>query len=215
MKYLLLLPACVFYLFAASQDTVYVEYNKDPRYLLYLDSVDAYETGYSVARNVADAVKNTLGSNALDDYFMGGYTSTLDSISPDYYYNFFKGVKIDIGHVNDQYVHMKDDPSFPWQYLEAQYKRLDKLRVQPWGIIQGGELPNVYVYAKPKYPVAVRKKERKFTVIGQVIKFAILGDGKTKTPYIEKVYYSQDINKRPVIDSIQKLNPVDFAPLGF
>jgi hypothetical protein len=203
------------FLWGNSQDTVYVESNKDPRYLHYIDSLKAYETGYSVARNVADAVRTKLGSNALDDYFLGAYTSTLDSISPDYYYNYYKGVKIDIGHVNDQYVHMKDDSTFPWQYLEAQYKRLDTLRVQPSGILQGGELPNVYVYARPRFPVVVRKKERKFTVVGQTIKFTMSADGKTKVPYIEKVYYSQDANRHPIIDSIQKLDPVEHKLLRF
>ena len=80
--------------------------------------------------------------------------------------------------------------------------------------MQGAELPDVYVYTKPKQPV-VFKVVKRFTVIGQIIKFSLSNGGKTKTPYIEKVYYIEDAFKHQIVDSIEKLDPIHHQHLDF
>jgi hypothetical protein len=45
--------------------------------------------------------------------------------------------------------------------------------------MQGGELPDVYIYAKPKITVAFKVLKR-FVVVGQTIKFSVSNDGKDK-----------------------------------
>ncbi|MBK7150058.1 MAG: hypothetical protein IPH78_14940 [Bacteroidetes bacterium] len=41
---------------------------------------------------------------------------------------------------------MKSDSTFPWEYLESQYKRLNAIKIKPTRVMQGGELPDVYIY---------------------------------------------------------------------
>lgn len=193
-------------LLSKSSDTLYVENQRDPRYLAYLDSINAYNISYSVAKNIADSVRGMLGSNALDAYFLSEFTGSPER-SIGYYYEIELNMPVTIGKVNSLYKGMKNEARFPWKYLESQYRRLDSIKLQPRGVIQGAELPNVYVYHKPATTVIYRHVTR-YTVVGQIIKFAVTDGGKTKTPYIEKVYYSIINKGHPQIDSIEKLEPI-------
>ncbi len=207
MKYLALFLFSVCFMSAKSSDTLYLEDDKDIRYRLYLDSMKAYEIGYSVAKNLADSVRGMIGNNSLDPYFIGRYMPNGDALSGGYFYEIDEDVKVEIGHVNTAYHGMKNDTKIPWKYLEDQYKRLDAIKVQPSGIMQGGELPNVYVYAKPSLTVIVRNIKR-FTVVDESIKFFMKGDGKTRVSYICKYYYSQEGFQHQKLDSVEKLDPI-------
>ena len=88
-----------------------------------------------------------------------------------------------------------------------QYKRLDSIKVQPCGIMQGAELPNVYVYCKPSV-VIIYKKLKRFTVVDPTIRFFMSKDGKTKTSYITKLYYVEFDKVHQRIDSVEKLDPI-------
>ncbi len=206
MKYVLAVIFCALSLFSKSADTIYVENKRDPRYLEYLDSINAYNISYSVAKNIADSVRGMLGSNALDAYFLSEFTGSPER-SIGYFYEIELNMPVTIGHVNSLYKGMKNEARFPWKYLESQYRRLDSIKLQPRGVIQGAELPNVYVYHKPSTTVIYQSVSR-YTVVGQIIKFAVSDGGKTKTPYIEKVYYSIINKGHPQIDSIEKLDPM-------
>ncbi|MBK8659950.1 MAG: hypothetical protein IPN22_14055 [Bacteroidetes bacterium] len=206
MKYFLLLLCCVFIQESFSQDTLFLATTKDPRYTRYLDSLQAYEIGYSVAKNICNKLKEINPEQSLDNYFLSKYEGRTDT-SKGYFYTYNQNVAVEPGHMNIEYRYMKSDSTFPWEYLESQYKRLNAIKIKPTGVMQGGELPDVYIYAKPSTVVAFKVLKR-FVVVGQTIKFSVSNDGKTKTPYIEKVYYIQDAQNRPVIDSIEKLDPV-------
>lgn len=71
MKYIitsLLFSLCL--LGKASNDTIYVDAVSDYRYQRYLDSLEAYNISYSVAKNMADTVAKLMGNHNLDDYFL-------------------------------------------------------------------------------------------------------------------------------------------------
>ncbi len=215
MKYIVLLVCCFFSTASkASYDTLFVDDMKDARYLRYKDSLDAYEIGYSVAKNISDTLKSMYGNKSLEGYFLGMYTPNTLISSNGYFFEYNTEPNVEIGHVNVEYHRMKNDSTFPWAFLENQYKRLNKIKIQPAGIMQGAELPDVFVYKKPEKPV-VFKIVKRFTVVGQIIKFRMTNDGKTKTPYIEKVYYLEDIKKHQIIDSIEKLDPIFHKHLDF
>jgi hypothetical protein len=208
MKYIiasLLFSLCL--LGKASNDTIYVDNVSDYRYQRYLDSLEAYNISYSVAKNMADTVAKLMGNHNLDDYFFGRFSYESDTQSHGYFYFFEVGARIDVGHVSDTYRGMKIEDKFPWPYLEQQYKRLDSIRIQPWGVMQGGELPNVYIYRKPII-VVIHKKIKRFTMIDYTVQFERKGDGKTVESYIRKYYYSEYDKGRPRIDSIERLDPV-------
>ena len=213
MKYFVLFLFCVFYIISKSSDTIYVEDIRDIRYVRYMDSLKAYETGFSVAKNMADSIKGSSGSDALDGYFLNRFIST-DTLSGGYFYNFQRGGNVDIGHISDSYRGMKNEAKFPWHYLETQYKRLDSLKVLPSGVQQGGELPNVYVYTKPATAV-VYKRIKKFTVVDTTIRFLEKSDGKTRISYITKCYYSEIDRDHRRIDSIEKLDPITHEHLFY
>ncbi len=215
VKYFLLLAACFFLTTAkSSSDTLFVEDYKDARYLRYKDSLEAYQIGYSVAKNISDTLKSMYGNKSLDGYFLSKYRTDIDASSNGYIFDYQENVSVEIGRVNVEYKRMRNDSTFPWAFLENQYKRLNDIKVQPCGIMTGAELPTVYVYAKPQTPV-VFKVVKRFTVVGRTIKFRISDGGKTKTPYIEKVYYIEDARKHQIIDSIEKLDPVFHKHLDF
>ncbi len=215
MKYLVLFICCSFFVSAQADDTLLVTSKKDIRYLQYLDSLYAYETSYSVAKNVADSLARMIGSHDYDPYFLNSFTSNMDTFNNGYFYEYRKTVRVDVGHISDDFRGMTTTTlDFPWEYLASQYKRLDSIKVQPCGIMTGGELPNVYIYTKP-HPVKTVAVVKRFTVVGQIIKFAISDDGKTKTPYIEKIYYIEDADKHQQIDSIEKLDPIYHKHLDF
>lgn len=207
MKYLSLVLAILFFSNVQSSDTLYVENSRDPRLLLYQDSIKAYEIGFSVAKNIADSVRSLSGNNSLDHFFLSRYIEMPDASSAGYFYEFHENVKVEIGHVNDSFHGMKSDTKFPWRFLELQDKRLDAIKIQPAGIMQGGELPNVYIYAKPSTTVIYRKVKR-FTVIDPSIKFFMKDNGKTRVSYIVKYHYSQIGNEHQQTDSVEKLDPI-------
>ena len=214
MKYLFLLFNFVFFISAKSADTLFVEDLKDVRLLHYLDSAKAYEIAYSVAKNIADSVSINTGSNQLDNYFLAQFTGNAETFSDQYFYSFNTDVKVELGHVNNAYKGMKNEGKFPWKYLEAQYKRLDAIKVLPCGVMQGAELPNVYVYCKPETTVIYRKVKR-FTVVDRSIKFFMKDNGKTRVSYITKVYYSQTGDEHQKIDSVEKLDPIKHEHIFF
>lgn len=215
MKYVLVSILLITQLLArASNDTVYVDDVKDPRYLRYLDSLQAYDISYSVAKNMADTVSKTMGNHNLDDYFLGRFSYESDTMSHGYFYFFEVGVAMEIGHVSDAFKGMVDADKFPWQYLEEQYKRLDSIRIQPWGVMQGGELPNVFIYRKPLVTI-VHKRIKRFTMIDYTVQFDKKDDGKTQVSYIRKYHYSEYEKGRPRIDSIEKLDPVNLKRVDF
>ena len=216
MKYIVVIVCCCCFLTAKSNrsDTTVVDDMKDVRYLNYKDSIQAYEIGYSVAKNIADTLKSMYGNVSLEGYFLNKYNTGSDTSSNGYFYDYNQNANVIIGHVNVEYRRMKNDSTFPWAFLENQYKRLNDIKIQPVGIMQGAELPDVYVYAKPKTTV-VFKIVKRFTVVGQIIKFSLSNGGKTKTPYIEKVYYIEDAQKHQIIDSIEKLDPIKHEHLDF
>jgi hypothetical protein len=207
MKYFLLLLLCIFFSVSKSQDTLYVEDVKHPRLLLYKDSIQAYQIAFSVAKNVADSVRARMGNNSLDAYFLTRFTSNTDADLAGYFFNWNDTANVQIGHVNDSYRGIKDDDRFPWRYLETQYKRLDSIKIKPAGIMEGGELPNVYVYLKPSTTV-IYKKVKHFTVVDQTIQFFKKNDGKTRVSFIRKFYYSEFDKLHQRIDSVEKLDPV-------
>jgi len=215
MKYIVLLA---FFLLSvpsqASDDTLFVDDYKDARYLRYKDSLEAYQIGYSVAKNMADTLASMYGYKSLEGYFLSKYKLNGDNESNGYFYDYIENANVEVGHLNVAYKRMKNDSTFPWAFLENQYKRLNAIKIQPAGIMQGAELPDVYVYTKPQMPV-IFKIVKRFTVVGQTIKFRISNGGKTKTPYIEKVYYIEDSRHHQIIDSIEKLDPVFHKHLDF
>jgi hypothetical protein len=198
----------------ATDDTLFVDDVKDIRYLNYKDSLEAYNIGYSVAKNISDTLKSMYGYKDLDKYFLNRYAPETYTNDGGYIFEYVENPSVDVGHLNVPYKRMKNDASFPWAFLEAQYKRLNVIKIQPVGLMEGAELPDVYVYAKPQTPV-IFKIVKRFTVVGQIIKFRISDGGKTKTPYIEKVYYIEDARKHQIIDSIEKLDPVFHKHLDF
>lgn len=198
---------------AMPRDTIFVEDATDPRYRRFLDSMHAYKISYSVAKNMADTVAKRMGNRNLDDYFFGRFSYESDTMNHGYFYFFETGVEMEIGHVSEAFKGMADEAKFPWEYLEAQYKRLDSIRIQPWGVMQGGELPNVYIYRKP-LQVVVYRKVRHFTMIDHTIQFSQADDGKTKTSFIRKYYYNEIDKGRPRIDSIEKLDPLTLKRIG-
>lgn len=200
--------------YCSSNDTVFVEDAKDPRYLRYLDSLQAYKIAYSVAKNIADTIKIVTGDNSLDAYFLNNFAGNTDTLSSQYFYNLQRNEDVEIGHISDSYKGMKNEEKFPWEYLEQQYKRLDSIKIQPHLIMQGGELPNVYVYLLPKITV-IHKVVKRFTVIDPTIHFYITNDGKTKTPYITKYYYIEVDKNNRKIDSIEKLDPIRHEHIDF
>ena len=208
------LVCCMFCIIGKSSDTLYIENFKDARLQLYLDSLKGYEIGFSVAKNVADSVRHKLGNNTLDPYFLSRYISTGESFSYGYFYDFNEDVPVVIGHVNDAFHGIKSDSIIPWQYVEAQYKRLDAIKVKPSGVIQGAELPHVYVYPKPAITVIYRKIKR-YTVIDPSIKFLKREDGKTKVAYILKYNYIKEGDNHERIDSMEKLDPIKQEHLFF
>lgn len=207
VKYCLLLLLCVSCVeVVKSADTLFVQSAQDLRYQRYLDSITAYTTGYTVAKNMADTISHYVGNNALDAYFLSGF-AIADSNTGGYFFDFHENEPVQIGHISDEFHGMRNEAKFPWEYLDAQYKLLDKLRVEPMGVMMGAELPNVYVYRHPAITVVVRPV-RKFTVIYPGIKFALDKDGKTKVSYILKYYFSQTGNELQQVDSIETLDPI-------
>jgi hypothetical protein len=77
----------------------------------------------------------------------------------------------------------------------------------PCGLLQGAELPDVYIYQKPKTMIVVRYIKR-YTMIDTSIKFLYGKDGKTKQAYIVKYHYSQPFGQLQRIDSVEKLDPI-------
>lgn len=197
----------------ATRDTLYVDDPKDPRLLRYKDSLWAYQTGYSVAKNIAAAVRESMGNNSLDAYFLSYYNES-GKTSEGYFFSYEENPKVQIGHVHTPTKGLKSDTIIPWQYIEKQYKRLDSLRIPPVGIQQGAELPVVYVYSRPHTTVIFRKMLR-YTVVDPSIKFYKKDDGKTKVSYILKYHYSKIGNEREKIDSIEKLDPVTLKRVDF
>lgn len=215
MKYLavFLFSFCAFTGKAASDDTLFVDNYQDERLLRYKDSMQGYNISYSIAKNMADTLKSILGDNGLDDYFLSMFRGSGDgSSSGGYFYDFVENAKVEIGHVNINYRNMKNDARFPWKYLETQYRRLDSIKVQPWGIMEGAELPNVYVYRKPSLTV-IYKKVKRFTVVDYTIQFFQKDNGKTRVSYIRKFYYSEFDKVHQRIDSIEKLDPITLQRL--
>lgn len=212
-KYLVVIAFCLFSIAGKCVDTIYVEGDRDMRYLIYLDSLKAYETGFSVAQNIADTIAKIIGNRTLDNYFLQKFYSNDDTTSGDYFYAFHRNVKIDLEHVNEIYHGTRSDSTFPWEYLEQQYKRLNYLRVQPRGVMMGAELPNVYVYARPVTTVVIRAKVKRFTVVDYKIRFLYSQNGKTKTPYIIKYTYVEFDKVHQRIEKEEKLDPVTLQPI--
>ena len=216
MKYFLVVIFCICSMASQAKvgDTVFVENKYEVRYLRYLDSLQAYRIAYSVAKNMADSIRAFTGSNALDGYFMNHFDRNYEGNAEGFIYDLKRGAHVDIGHVSDEFHGMKNDTKFPWGYLDNQYKRLDSIKIQPDAIMEGGELPNVYLYLKPITTVVYRAVKR-FTVVGQIIKFSYSNDGKTKTPYIEKFYYAEFEKGHVVVDSVEKLDPIYHKHMNF
>ena len=145
MKYLLLLTICVSSFVTKAADTLYVEDVNDARYKRYLDSLEAYKIGYSVAKSMADTVRKVIGNNTYDEYFLSRYERNQDPNTTAYFYNYEEGATVTIGNVARDYRNIKNDKRFPWEYLNTLYKRLDAIKIQPSGIMQGGEFTEVYV----------------------------------------------------------------------
>lgn len=100
MKYFVCLMFGLCALNAVAADTLYVEDLKDQRYLRYLDSAKAYEISYSVARNIADTIKNRVGNNSLDAYFLGRFNTGTGTESDGYFYDYIENPQVEIGQVN-------------------------------------------------------------------------------------------------------------------
>ncbi len=207
MKYITSICLLLTSLSSLGADTLYVDRPEHIRYQLYLDSMKAYEISFAVAKNVADTMRVTLGNNSLDDYFLGRFTSAEVGSTGDYFYNFSTEVNVEPGKVNVDYRNLKNDSRFPWKYLERQYKRLNAITILPSGVMQGAELPNVYIYLKPTTTV-IPKKVKRYTVIDPAVKFLSNDNGKTHISYIRKFYYIQPDGERERIDSIEKLDPI-------
>ena len=199
LKPWLFLVAFLFCVIAKGTDTLYVESYKDERYLLYLDSLKAYETGYKVAKSIADSVRHMTGNSSYDSYFLRYYEPEKYPTTEGLFVFYEENPNIEPGHVSDQ-------AKFLWTYVKKQYLILDQLKVAPVGVMQGAELPSVYIYKKPTIVTVVRIIKR-YTVVDPSIKFLIGRDGKTKTSYIIKYHYSKEGEHLQQIDSIEKLDP--------
>jgi hypothetical protein len=116
VKYYTILLCFVFLSEVRSQDTLFLATAKDPRYKLYLDSLQAYEIGYSVAKNICNKLKEINPQQSLDNYFLSKYEGRYDS-SQGYFYTYNERVDVDPGHMNIEYRYMKSDSTFPWEYL--------------------------------------------------------------------------------------------------
>lgn len=206
MKYLVPLLFSFLSLLSFAGDTIFVETPKDARYKRYLDTLNAYQTGMSVAKNMSDTLRRIYRNASYENYFLQKYRSPGDSIIGGFYTVYEENPDVIIGHISDQY-QARNEVKFPWSYLRTQYKRLDTLVIAPCGLLQGAELPDVYVYPKPQKVVVVRYIKR-YTVVDPSIKFLIGSDGKTKKAYINKFHYSQIFGELQKIDSIEKLDPI-------
>jgi hypothetical protein len=212
MKYVLLLAFCVSSFMAKSSDTLYVEDVNDARYLRYMDSLEAYKVGYAVALSMADTVRKAIGNNTYDEYFLSRYKNGRDPNTSAYFFNYEEGATVTVGNVGSDYRNIKSDKRFPWEYLNSLYKKLDAIKIQPHGIMQGGELPEVIVYNKPKTMV-IYVRIKRYTQVDMTTQFLISKDGKTRTSYIRKFYFSKVGDGHQKIDSIQKLDPISKKPL--
>lgn len=193
-------------LLSVAGDTLFVETPKDARYKRYLDTLNAYQTGMSVAKNMSDTLSRIYRNTSYENYFLQKYRSPGDSITGGFFTVYQENPDVIIGHISDQY-QARNEVKFPWSYLRTQYKRLDTLVIAPCGLLQGAELPDVYIYPKPQQIVVVRYIKR-YTVIDPSIKFLVGSDGKTKKAYINKFHYSQIFGEQQKIDSIEKLDPI-------
>ncbi|MCW5908820.1 MAG: hypothetical protein KIS94_13235 [Chitinophagales bacterium] len=206
MKYLLLLACCFCILNAKPADTIIVEDPKDIRYLRYLDSLHAYNVGFAVAKSMADTIKKMYRNASYENYFLHKYRSNADSIPGGFFYVYELDPQVQLGRISEGYMG-RNEVKVPWGYMRVLYKRLDSLNVKPCGLLQGAELPDVYIYAKPQ-EVVVWKIIKRYTVVDPSIKFTTDKDGKTKVSYITKYYYSQEKGGFQKIDSIEKLDPI-------
>lgn len=206
MKHIVLVLCCLLSLLVKGSDTLFVETAKDARYLRYRDSIIAYETGFSVAKNMADTLRRIYRNASYENYFLQKYRNVNDTIAGGFFTIYNESPSIVIGHISDQY-NARNEVKFPWTYLRSQYRRLDTLHVAPVGLLQGAELPDVYIYQKPQTTVVVRYVKR-YTMVDPSIKFLYGKDGKTKQAYIVKYHYSQVFGELQKIDSIEKLHPI-------
>ena len=102
---------------------------KDIRYLNYKDSLEAYTIGYSVAQNMADTLNSMYGYKQLENYFLNRYSPDTYTTDGGYFYEYIENPTVDIGHLNVPYKRMKNDSTFPWAFLENQYKRLNAIKI--------------------------------------------------------------------------------------
>ena len=66
MKYIVFSVFCFcFTVTKAHSDTLFVDDYKDARYLRYKDSLQAYQIGYSVAKNMADTLASVYGYKSI------------------------------------------------------------------------------------------------------------------------------------------------------
>lgn len=212
MKYLLLLLLTASSFITRAGDTLYVEDVNDGRYKRYLDSMEAFKIGYSVAKSMADTVRKVIGNNTYDEYFLSRYERNEDPNTSAYFYNYEQGATVTIGNVGNDYRNIKNDKRFPWEYLNTLYKKLDAIKIQPSGIMQGGELPEVYVYNKPAV-TTIYVRVKRYTQVDTKTLFLSSKDGKTRVSYIRKFYFSKVGDGHQKIDSIQKLDPITRQPI--
>lgn len=204
----------------AGGDTLYVRGN-DSRYLKYLDSLYAYQTSLSVAKNVSDSIRKLIGNDTYTAFFMDGFSGKEPS-EADYVFELKRNVIIDLGKISIEYSGFKNADNFPWRYLYLQYRRLDSIKIQPYAVMQGGELPTVYIWKSPTIfvkslyycPHLNEPVSKPYSCIYPQTRFIVKDDGKTRIPYVEQWFYHGK-NFGETVDSILKLDPVTLSKLDY
>ena len=206
MRGLIILFLLAMYGSIFAQDTIIVTSKSDIRLELYEDSLLSYNIGHSVSMNLSK-----LYGNSIEIDYKGNL------YSDNAYFNSGWDIHLRVGDTIDsnsmaEFVESQESPSSNEgkefstsnEFLK-EYKRLDSIKIKPYGHLSAGEMPTIYLYAKPKvvviYKIPCFSKQSKtshivngqslkeFSVLSLTTKFIVDSKGLTRIPYNEKVYY--------------------------
>jgi len=190
-------------------DTVYVYGKADPSLLAYRDSVLAYETGFSVSKDISLIFRQAYHTHDYDAYFLDAWSGNI---------KFHQPVDTLLGH--SEFLPNKKLPEkqIGERFINDQFSRrinqilsrLDSLKVIPYGKVVGAEMPTIYIYKKPSVVVIYKLlekcwiKEVWYTTIDRQTRFITDEKGRTRIPYNIVRYYKSNVLKK-----IEWVSPVD------
>ena len=178
-------------LFTMGCDTVYVATKTDAKYLAYQDSLTAYNTGKSVCDSLVVLFNSYEENQNYTRYFTLAWTTDLKN-----------NAEIDSTLGSSEFKLYNDYPDTGQgnifssqgvfgQRVANQLRRLNNLKVKPYGVVSGAELPTVYIYRKPHIRVLL-KKRMSYTTLDTQTYFILDNLGKTKRPYNIRRFYEND-----------------------